>query len=230
MHWWLVFPSLSGFKKRKAKHTWVSDNTSEESLCTRHPQLVPEFRLSCEKGKPPLWFTECPRREHPQKEIREESCTLNSLSKGSANWLWLEVSSLYILLLQTPQSFHGYSWRMVFGHHLCLFSRKSEDWSRFWGHADRLIHFSGQIHITAYVPAKWALCNGSACSQPGNMQTHLPIAIWFGPGIEASSKKIWECPALFYSFFAKTSSSYSYRKRQQHDSFKQWWCFLTIYR
>lgn len=181
----LCFQTLVALKN-KAKHSWVSDNTSEGSLCTRHPQLVPEFRLLCEKAKPPLWFTGCPGREHPQREISKESYTLNSLSNNFANWLWLEVSPVHILLLQTPQCFYG---RMVFGHHLCLFSRKSEDWSTFWGHADRLLHFSGQIHIPAYVLAKRTLCRGSACSQVRNLQTHLPIEIWFGPGIEASSKK-----------------------------------------
>lgn len=65
------------------------------------------------------------------------------------------------------------------------------------------------------VLAKWALCNGSACSQPRNLQTHLPVEIWFSPGIEASSKKKSE--KILFVFLQKTSSSYSYGKRQKHD-------------
>lgn len=102
---------------------------------------------------------------------------------------------------------------MQFGYYLCLFSSKSEVWSRFWGHIDRLIRFSGQIHFIAYILEKWASCDGSVCSQPRNLQIHLPIQIWFIQGIEAwriwCSKKIWKWATCFFSFLApQTSSSY----------------------
>lgn len=105
-------------------------------------------------------------------------------SEDFTNWLWLEVNPLYILLQATSIFLWWFLKDGVWTLSLS-FSSKSEDWNRFWGHVDGLIHFSGQIHFIAYVLGKSASCDGSAFSQPRSLQTHLPIQIWFAQRIEA---------------------------------------------
>lgn len=76
---------------------------------------------------------------------------------------------------------------------------KSEDWTRFWGHIDKLRSFSGQIHFIAYVLEKR---DSSACSQPQNLQIHLPVQIWFPQGMKTRMfpQNNWNWAAAFFGF------------------------------
>lgn len=82
----------------------------------------------------------------------EEGYNVKSFGKDITNWLWL--AAIPVCVLPPSNEFNVFMvipWRMESGNHLCLFSNESEDWSRFWGHIDRPIHFPGRILFIAFV-------------------------------------------------------------------------------